>query len=479
MKMSKRFFCAVLAAALVACIAGCGKQDPVYLSEYSYYEYDDNGNTNSGSTTTTTTNKDNKQGGSNTDAVIGHGSAGNVQISKDLLKKLDGTTVKVLYWKDYTDEEKAVIKKFEDQTGMKIKTERAMHDEDPYTELIANKMASKAGFDVVMFNYKTFPGRPLTVMQPLNKISNFNVGDWDQDVVNAFKIKNNIYGVNINGSNNSEYDVMYFNETMFRNQGVATPRELYAAGNWNWDTFLDTAKKMTVKNSDGSTTYGYVNLHSGAVVYWTLSGGVDFISYDASNSTFKCNLGDATLKSSLEFYFNLAKNKVMDPTFPYGPDTFQQGKAAMFSCLVYHAMKAGSQFKNMTDTLDIVPFPMPKGREDYLPVDASAFGVLQGAENPEGAIEFLKYFLDPKNFDKADMFINSNMLDTFGKCANMKKLVSYSRGVVDYAALTTFNDISQNLQQAGADQIDTVLAKYKSNFNLSVDKANKKIGELD
>lgn len=39
--------------------------------------------------------------------------------------------------------------------------------------------------------------------------------------------------------------VVYFNEDLFKAAGLKTPKELAAEGNWNWDTMLEAARKLT------------------------------------------------------------------------------------------------------------------------------------------------------------------------------------------------------------------------------------------
>ncbi len=470
----------------IGCFAGCGAskggdeeteeiiEDELVLGDE---DADDDDEGDVIEKTESTSNGGSNNGGSGSgSAVVGNGSAGNVNMDKNLAEKLKGTTVKVLWWKDFTATEKELIKKFEKETGMKVEYKYAANDAAPYTELIASAMAGKEGYDVAMFNYTSFPFRPLTTMQPMEKISNFKASDWDQEIVNAYKINGHTYGVNINGSNYSEYVVMYYNKSMFQRAKQKTPREYWEANNWNWDTFMDCAKNMTKKNSDGSITYGYVNLFAQSVSYWTAAGGTDFISYNPAKSQFTANIGNATLEKSLQQFLTIANRGYMDRTLPYGVDTFRKGDAAMFSCISFFMMKdVSGSFGNMKDEIDAVPFPMPKGQKQKTLMDASAFGILQGSKNPEGAIEFLKYFLNPSNYNKGGNFLNNNLKDTYAKISAMPKIIPYTAGVMNGAALADYSPMSQLICKSDLSQVKATLEKYKNQFNMSVEKANKKV----
>ncbi len=498
----KRTLCIMLALALcLICFAGCGPKAETKTTEIvedtDFYEADDeNESSEGGTTTSSTTSKttkgdttvttpvdngktDSKPSGGNKDItsndITGNGTAGTVKMDENLAKKLRGTTVKLLWWHDFTDTEKSVIKKFEKDTGMKVDYKFSSNDAEPYTELLASSMAGKEGYDVAMFNYTCFPGRPIKMMQPLEKFSNYKTSDWDDEIASAYKINGKRYGMNINGSNYSEYVVMYYNKTIFNKMKVKTPRQYWQAGNWNWDTFMECAKATTKKDK---SVYGYVNLWAQSISYWTTTGGKDFISYDTNTSKFTSNIGNKTLSDSLTFFLTLTDKGYMDKTLPYGPDTFKAGKAAMFSCIAYQMFKdSNSRFDEMTDEIDAVPFPMPKGKQQVALMDASAFGILQGAKNPEGAIEFLKYFLDPRNYPKSDNFINANLKDTYGKVSQMKKLVPYTRGVLDGAGLVDYSPMSQLICKSDVGQVKATLEKYKSSYDISINKVNQMVSQ--
>ncbi len=485
----KKAISIMLVFAMILCFtAGCRQvDDDEYISYYEVIEddVDDGSEAQDADESDKTPDKDdagNKDTTSNKDSSTNKDTSSKNDSKEDtktevsnVNKNLKGTTLKILWWQPFMDSEKKVIEQFEKETGIKVEYKNTTNA-GTYGELISASLAAKEGYDIAMFNNIDFPGRPVSYFQPLNDIKSFDLSDsaWDKDVMDAQKINGKYYGVNINGSNHTEYICMYFNETMFKDRGVKTPREYYEEGNWNWDTFVDCAKAMTYKEN-GVQIYGYANRGSSYLTYWTTAQGNDFIKYDGKK--FTSNLSNSNLLDTIKFVNELgSKLKVADPNNTYGIPDFRESKAAMHSSITYAMRKDSStKFNQMTDKIDAVPFPMPKGQKEFAIVDSTLFGVLKGAKNPEAASVFLRYFLDPKNYDMSANFINKNMEKTFNALSKMDKKVSISQGVVNHAALVDFGNVCHNIALTNPEQVTAKVKSYASNFDIAVKKANKTI----
>lgn len=96
---------------------------------------------------------------------------------------------------------RAVLDAFTAKTGIKVEvTETA--GTTAYTEKIVSLMSSNMAPDIIAFNSDTnFPGWTSSVLQPLDK-NIFRLDDkiWDKSVMDALKVGDNYYGVNIAGS---------------------------------------------------------------------------------------------------------------------------------------------------------------------------------------------------------------------------------------------------------------------------------------
>ena len=384
----KKIISLILALTMVVCFAaGCNESEE-YYSYYEIIEDEDDGDTTTESKDDTAKDdkddKDDKDTSSKDDATE--------SITTNVSTNLRGTTVKVLWWQPYMESEEKVIKAFEKQTGMKVVSKNTTNA-GTYGELISASLAAKEGYDIAMFNNIDFPGRPTNYFQALDDVKGFDLKDsaWDKSVMDTQKINGKYYGVNINGSNHSEYICMYFNETMFKDRGVKTPRQYWEEGKWNWDTFVECAKAMTYKEN-GVQIYGYANRGSSYLTYWTLAEGHDFITYDGKK--FTSNLSNKNLLDTVKFVNELgSKLKVAVPNNTYGIPDFREGKAAMHSSITYAMRKDSStKFNQMTDKIDAVPFPSPKGEKPVAIHRGNLFGIAKNAKNPVAAGVFLNLF---------------------------------------------------------------------------------------
>ena len=160
----------------------------------------------------------------------------------------------------------------------------------------------------------------------------------------------------------------------------------------------------------------------------------------------------------------------------YGVPHFRSGESAMFSVISYAMFKeSDTKFNQMADTIDAVPFPVPKGQKQVALVDSTLFGILKGAKNAEGAAHFLRYYLDPQNYNMSANFINKNLEKTFNDMAKMDKRVSISEGVVNGAAQVDFANVCHNIVLTDANQVTSKVKSYAPQFTIAVDKANKAV----
>ncbi len=118
---------------------------------------------------------------------------------------------------------------------------------------------------------------------------------------------------------------LYLNLDLIAEAGADDPRELAKTGKWNWEAFLDVAKKVQALGSD---VYGYgANAWWGPYGVWINSAGGSFYNADRT----ACGLDTAEAIAGLTFERQLyVEDKV---AVPYGEDSeppFMAGKVAMF-----------------------------------------------------------------------------------------------------------------------------------------------------
>ena len=119
---------------------------------------------------------------------------------------------------------------------------------------------------------------------------------------------------------------LYLNNDLIAEAGAPDPRELAKEGKWDWDAFMDVAKKVRALGSD---IYGYgANAWWGPYGTWLNAAGGGF--FNAARDA--CALNTPESIKGLEFEKSLYKTG-QDVAVPYGEDSeppFQAGKVAMF-----------------------------------------------------------------------------------------------------------------------------------------------------
>ena len=179
---------------------------------------------------------------------------------------------------------------------------------------------------------------------------------------------------------------IFYNKTMFDDYGMETPLELYEAGEWNWDTFRQSALDIMDYDEEGNpTVWGF---ESWEYDMWVLANGADFVIYEA-NGNITPNLNDAKVINALQFYQDgYYKDKFMKPDGNVTHTTdFTTGKCAMIADGLYRILDFQGVMK---DEWDFVPVPVgPDNPEGLLPGTVNGWAICAGAKNPDGALMYL------------------------------------------------------------------------------------------
>lgn len=118
---------------------------------------------------------------------------------------------------------------------------------------------------------------------------------------------------------------LYLNLDLIDEAGARDPRELAAAGQWNWDAFIEVAAAVDALGSD---IFGYgQNAWWGPYGYWLNAAGGGFFTENRDG----CALDTAESLAGLEFERRIYQE--FDVAVPYGEDSeppFLAGKVGMF-----------------------------------------------------------------------------------------------------------------------------------------------------
>ena len=310
---------------------------------------------------------------------------------------IKGSTVRYATWIDHTQTEGAVpLANFEADTGLKVELYTVA--QSGYVNTLMTKMAAGDIPDVFISNEGdgAFP-MTFQIAAPINKVSTVNLEEpiWDQSMLATATIEGNVYLVNTIGSPWSGSNLVYYNKRLFEENGFKTPEEYYKAGTWTWDNLLKCAKDVKALGAD----YTGIMLESDILLG---SLGTSFIKYDYKTATFSSGLNDKALLEGYQWYADARENGYLDGSFA----SFTKGKCAIVIRGVY-GLKNTGYFMNM-DPNDVGFTYLPAMEEGEKGLISSIYGmhgIIDGAPNADAAGYFIRYWLDPKNYDLNNTFI--------------------------------------------------------------------------
>lgn len=476
-----------IAVAFVLCLSvlgGCNKKN---TSSTASFEEEVLGELIVGGDETTDTSATGESSNTGAESATSN-SGGSASID---LKKLRGQTVTMMMWRELNAAEKKVLSNFESSTGIKVKY--TVVNQKEYMTKVAAEIAANSGLDICaiqsggmsILTGDTYPSSyPLgtyATMQPFFEVTGQDESEsvWAKSWMDPYKVNGKYYGVAIAGGWHTLSTVIYYNKDLFKDNGITTPRELWKAGNWNWDTFKQSALKISEL---GDYYYGYAGRDSYA---YMLSSGCDYVGYDGKKFTNTST--DPKLKKAWEF-----SNEMMSSGAQFRPDgasnfpqLFLEGKFGMYGDGSYCMADIGMLGDYAYDSddvdfeIDAVPFPSPAGSTAVAIHRGNLFGIAKNAKHAVAAGVFLRFWLDPKNappFNKTA--ISNNMRDTFEWINSEKtpKKAFLSGGVLGYQDVEKMGNLTYRLLTQSPSQIDSTIAMFKSYIDASVAQANKVLG---
>ena len=256
-----------------------------------------------------------------------------------------------------------------------------------YWPKLMSMMAAGTPPDVFYMGFPEFvsyheKGAILSLQSYINADPNFNESDFFPGLLAAFKDRNTkeIFGI---PKDWSTY-VLYYNKAMFKKAGLPTPNEMFGCGQWSWQDFLDTAKKLTKDGVHG------VALDAGRWKVFPPQGGANWVQ-----GVNKVVVDTPEFAEAIQFNADLwLKHNVapdMTEQADQGPsDRFAHEKAAMYICGRWKAMS----YKDLDFEWDIAPLPYNKGM--YTWVDLVAYCVAKDSKNPDDAYKLASFLTGGK-----------------------------------------------------------------------------------
>lgn len=280
---------------------------------------------------------------------------------------------------------------------------------------------------------------------------------YDPVILNSCKMNDKIYGIPF-GVNCL---ALFYNEDMLKESGLSVPR--------NWTEFIDTAKKLTNKDTYG---FGMTALQSEESLYeflpmlWSYGGSTDSINSQESKQAFLL-LQDmiksgAMSKSTTNFTLVDLMNQFMNKKI-----------AMMFNS----PMIANTIQKNSKDLNWNVTF-LPKVKESISIIGGENWAVING-KNKNESIEFIKYITQK---DRVESYISK-----FGFLAARKDIMENQ--YTDDSTMRKFYEIYQHSKQREITEkwpyksevvsnamIETIMGE--KNIDKILDEAQSKIDKI-
>lgn len=453
MKMFKSIFCSCMAFVMIATVfCGCGGKE--------------------GPNTETLKNEFVDEGYLDSDWLAERKEYEKENSPYNIPENLKGTKVVFASWIDpMTDESAHSWSTFEEKTGIKL--EYLQIGQSEYNTKIASLIASGDAPDIFIENMDTFPSS-LSLVQPLNKISTIDLNDpiWDKSMSDFGTFGGNTYFINTKYSIWSGGDLVYYNKKALEDNGILTPQDYIDAGEWTLENLFKIAREFTSLNS----AYGGIGLE------WRyLAAASGSALAQIKDGKFVSGINDAAMLDSLRQFYIARDEKL---TVANANKGLMAGTNAFVIVGAYGLKKTG-YYSGMKDpeNLGFAPIPSLDGKSEnsYNSAIYRSYGICRGAKNAEGAGYFLRYYLDPLNYDYDEAFISEDARDFYLEYISAvdakNKVFDFTTSVAN--AIGYKGDNWRNsIQNSNGDQYTVALQSISNEVQAGVDAANKLINDV-
>lgn len=386
--------------------------------------------------------------------------------------ELKGTTVKFATWIDHTKTEaKYPMANFSKVTGINV--EWVEIPSSGYIEKIASMVAAGDAPDVYVENNQTYP-TTLTLSTPLNKVKSIDMKDpiWDKGFFDFTTFGGNTYQCNTRNSVWQTVYLYFYNKKVYDENGLKTPADYMEEGTWNYENYVNSVRSF--KELGGSFTGGTLTPEALSLMYGSA------IVY-MKDGHFVSGLKDEALKTGYSRYLSLVDDGLMGGA----EAAVMKGTAAGIITDSYGLKNSGYFAGIDAETLGYATIPVDDDADTKVASHYRAYGIVKGAKNAEGAGYFLRFFLDPYNYNWDEIFLDESAKEFYLKnCADIKfenKSFAFHRSMTRLMGYTGYDGIykwDSILKTANSNQLNTALDSISNEVNSSIKKANELIDSL-
>ncbi|MEI7543034.1 MAG: sugar ABC transporter substrate-binding protein [bacterium] len=300
-------------------------------------------------------------------------------------------TLRCAYWGDTS--EISIIKQSVElfkkaNPGIDVKLER-LPAGDSYTEKILTQISGGNPVDVMFVNAEQFYiYAKKFILLPLNDFvakDKISMEKYYPKIIEKFTVDGNFY---VLPRDIAPVCVVFYNKQLFNKAGLK-----YPTPEWDWNQMRSLAMKMTTKEKDGTTVFGFAD-EWGIWEPFVLSNGGKLV--DNLKKPTKCTLDSPEALEAFQYRQDLMfKYKVMPSPSQLSAmggvgasDLFIQGKAAMFMSGIW---KTPFFRETVKFDWDATVFPKsPKGGKGYL-ISGGGYSILKTTKYPQEAWKLLTF----------------------------------------------------------------------------------------
>lgn len=219
-------------------------------------------------------------------------------------------------------------------------------------------------------------GQVLDLKPLIDKDSSFKLDDFYKQPIDVLSHDGKIYGL----PRDISTLVTYYNEDLFKSAGIPTPKELNDQGKWNWDSLLESAKKLT-DASKQQYGLGFSQWWGPAWGYFTNAAGSGMLNADRN----ACALNTPESVEGAKYVRQLFDQKLVPAGDANGENLFTAGNIGMFfnGRWFTPGLRQNAKFK-----WDVTEMPQGKVKSTWL--FWGPYLVNAKTANPDAAWEVLK-----------------------------------------------------------------------------------------
>ncbi|HEX2032773.1 MAG TPA: sugar ABC transporter substrate-binding protein [Chloroflexota bacterium] len=220
----------------------------------------------------------------------------------------------------------------------------------------------------------------------------FKFEDYHAGLFDGLKYRGKLYGLPQHWLTQS----IAYNKQLLSKAGVAYPPADWRDPSWNWSTFLETARKLTVREGSNVTQWGFPLTGYSWTRWrmWVWQNGGDVLSSDLKT----CLLDTPQAIEGLQFYADLMNRHHVAPTNEErqaagGLDDvnlFAQGKAAMIATPPYF-----HQLRSRIKDFEWDVAPMPRQKKSAAPLWPDSISINAATKVAEAAWALVRYVVGP------------------------------------------------------------------------------------